>query len=227
MFGSATKYFAGLGLLLIVAATAYGVGTAVNGNGDIAFSGTVILGTAGCAALFMAWLSLEAGDAPSVDRDRENSYQLVPAYWPLMVAVGMGILIVGLASDPRLTVLGVALLGVGSVRVDLHCMGRPSLHRCCRQLRRATQVRPAVRGSHLGGALRQRCRSRSSHGYFWHCLATAPAGPHSAVSTVVLVVVFFMYFKPDLKTPVIAGIMTCGCARRGRQRHRRHGQRHS
>lgn len=209
MFGTATKYFAGVGLLLIVAATVYGVGTAANGSGDVAFSGTIILGTIGTACLFLAWLSLEAGDSPSIDREREAAYELVPAYWPIMASAGVGVLIVGLVANPFLAFVGFVLVVLAAIEWTITAWAdRRSTDAAANYaVRRKTMlpfevpVYAVVFGAIPVLLLSRVFLALPKNGSSWLALGA---------STVILIFAFLFYAKPDLKGPIMASILAVG-----------------
>lgn len=209
MFGTATKFLAGVGLLLIVAATVYGVGTAANDTGDVAFSGTIILGTAGAACLFLAWLSLEAGDAPSIDREREAAYELVPAYWPIMASAGVGVMIVGLVATPLLAIAGFVLIVLAAIEwtitawADRRSTDAAANYAVRRKVMLPFEVPvyavlfgaiPVLLGSRVLLALPKNASS-------WLALG---------VATTILLFAFLFYAKPDLKGPIMASVLAVG-----------------
>ena len=119
MLGTASKYFAGISLLLIVAAAVFGIGTGGDGTGNVALLGTAVLGTSGVIAGFLAFAMMEAGDSASQDRQREASYELLPAYWPVMLSVGVGVLIVGLVVHAAMTIAGIVLISLAALEWTL------------------------------------------------------------------------------------------------------------
>ena len=206
MFGTATKYFAGLTFLLIGAATVFGIGTAANGNGDVAFYGTVVLGTMGVATGFLTWLSLEAGDGASADRDREAYYEPTPTYWPIMSAAGITFLIVGLVINTQLAIFGLLVVIVAAIEWTLSAWSdKRSLDADANYAARTTIARPFE--VPLFGALAIAVpvylissvfTSLSKNGASWTALG---------VATVVLVAAFTFNAKPDIRRPVVAGLI--------------------
>ncbi len=209
MFGTATKYLTGVGLLLIVAATVFGVGTAANGNGHLAFSGTIILGTAGTAALFLAWLSLEAGDSPSIDRERENSYEITPAYWPVMASAGVGVMIVGLVATPLMAMAGLVLIILAALEWTVTAWSdRRSTDAVANHAVRRTVMMPLEVPIYavVFGAIPVLLISRillalPRNGASWVAIGAA---------TAILMLAFLFYAKPDMKTPIMASILAIG-----------------
>jgi len=115
MVGIASRYFAGRVALATVAAVVLGLATGMDGTGHVVMFGTIVLGTAAAAFALLAGLALGVGDGDSVDREKAHDHPASPTYWPVMSAVGMGVLMVGLVTDSTLTILGVAILVVAAV----------------------------------------------------------------------------------------------------------------
>lgn len=209
MFGTATKYFAGLTFLLIGAATVFGVGTAANGNGDLAFYGTVVLGTMGVATAFMTWLSLEAGDGASADRDRESHFEMVPAYWPVMAAAGVTFMIVGLVINTQLAIFGLLVIIVAAVEWTLTAWAdHRSTDAEANYAARSTLARPLE--VPLFGALLIAVPVYLTSGILLAIERNAASWTAMALATVVLILAFVFNAKPDLRRPVIAGVIAIG-----------------
>lgn len=115
MVGIASRYFAGRVTLAIAAAVVLGVATGMDGTGHLVMFGTIVLGTAGASFALLASLTLSVGDGDSADRERAHAHPALPAYWPVMAAIGMGVLMVGLVTDGILAILGAAVLIVAAV----------------------------------------------------------------------------------------------------------------
>lgn len=115
MVGIASRYFAGRVALATVAAVVLGVATGMDGNGNVVMFGTIVLGTAAAAFALLAALALSVGDDDSADRERAHAHPATPAYWPVMAAIGMGVMMVGLVTDGFIAILGVAILVVAAV----------------------------------------------------------------------------------------------------------------
>jgi hypothetical protein len=115
MVGIASRYFAGRVALATAAAVVLGIATGMDGDGNVVMFGTIVLGTAAAAFALLAALALSVGDGDSADRERAHAHPATPAYWPIMSAVGMGLLMVGLVTDGILTILGVAVLVIAAV----------------------------------------------------------------------------------------------------------------
>ena len=115
MVGIASRYFAGRVALATAAAVILGIATGMDGTGHVVMFGTIVLGTAAAAFALLAALALSVGDGDSADRERAHAYPATPAYWPVMSAVGMGVLMVGLVTDGTLAILGLALLVIAAV----------------------------------------------------------------------------------------------------------------
>lgn len=115
MIGIASRYFAGRVTLVTAAAVVLGIATGMDGEGNVALYGVIVLGVAACAFALLAGLALSVGDDDSADRERHHRHPTTPAYWPLMSALGLGLLMVGLVVDGIFTIFGVALLIIAAV----------------------------------------------------------------------------------------------------------------
>ncbi len=209
MFGNATKYFFGISLLMTIAATAYGVGTAVNGQGDVAFFGTVVLGTMAAAAGFMGWLALEAGDGASADRARENAFVLVPAYWPIMAAAGVGFLIVGLVINNLLAIFGLLVIITAAIEWTITAWAdRRSGDVAANYAERQRLAMPLE--VPLYGALAIAVPVYLSANILLAVSKAAAAWGALGLSAVILAIGFVFNAKPDLRRPVTAGIVGLG-----------------
>ena len=112
MLGIASRYFAGRVAVATAAAVALGLLTGMDGDGHIVMFGTIVLGTAAAAFALLAGLALAIGDGDSIDRERAHNYPATPAWWPIMGAIGIGILMVGLVVDGFIAILGLSLIHI-------------------------------------------------------------------------------------------------------------------
>ncbi|NOX30511.1 MAG: hypothetical protein GXP35_10755 [Actinobacteria bacterium] len=209
MFGTATKYFLGLSGLFMVLATVYGVGTAANGNGDVGFYATVVLGTVAVTAGFLGWIALEAGDSASADRGRENAYTLVPAYWPVMSAAGLGFLTVGLVVNTQLAIFGLFVLIAAAIEWTLTAWAdhRSADVESNYAVRRTLAMPFEVP---LYGALAIAVPVYLGAGFLLSIGRNAASWTALGVASIVLVAAFVFYAKPDLKRPVLISIIGLG-----------------
>jgi hypothetical protein len=209
MFGNATKYFFGISLLMTIAATAYGVGTAVNGQGDVAFFGTVVLGTMAAAAAFMGWLALEAGDGASADRAKENAFVLVPAYWPIMASAGVGFLIVGLVINNLLAIFGLLVIITAAIEWTITAWAdRRSGDVAANYAERQRLAMPLE--VPLYGALAIAVPVYLTANLLLAISKNAAAWTALGLSTLILAIGFVFNAKPNLRRPVVASIVGLG-----------------
>ncbi|MCH2624941.1 MAG: hypothetical protein MKZ77_05185 [Acidimicrobiales bacterium] len=115
MLGIASRYFAGRIALATAAAVVLGLVTGMDNDGHIVMFGTIVLGTAAAAFALLAGLALSVGDGDSIDRDRAHNHPAAPAWWPLMGALGLGILMVGLVTDGFIAIVGISAMLVAAV----------------------------------------------------------------------------------------------------------------
>ena len=115
MVGIASRYFAGRVALAVAAAVVIGIATGMDGTGNMVFYATIVLGTAAASFALLAAVALSVGDGDSSDRERAHAHPASTAYWPIMGAIGMGVLMVGLVTDGSLAILGAAILIVCAV----------------------------------------------------------------------------------------------------------------
>ncbi len=143
MVGIASRYFAGRIALTAFATTVVGLATGIDGTGHVVMYATVVLGTASGAFILMASLSLTAGDSDSGDRHHAHSHPALPAYWPVMAALGMGLLMLGLVIDSIFTVIGLGVLLIAAVEWTLSAWSeRLSLDQTANEVQRQRLVRP-------------------------------------------------------------------------------------
>ncbi|MDG2260815.1 MAG: hypothetical protein P8N50_00615 [Actinomycetota bacterium] len=206
MLGTASKYFAGISLLLIAAAVVYGIGTGGDSTGNVALLGTAVLGTSGAIAGFLAFVMLEAGDSASQDRHRQASYELLPAYWPAMLATGIGVLIVGLVINTQLAIFGQLLIITAALEWTLTAWAdHRSTDSAANYSQRRTLATPfevplygavvvALPVFLISRVLIAVSRNAAS----WFALAAA---------TVVLGAAFLLYAKPQLKKALVTSVL--------------------
>ena len=115
MLGIASRYFAGRIALATAAAVVLGLVTGMDNDGHIVMFGTIVLGTAAAAFALLAGLALSVGDGDSIDRDRAHNHPATPTWWPLMGALGLGILMVGLVTDGFIAIVGISAMVVSAV----------------------------------------------------------------------------------------------------------------
>ncbi|MDG2024654.1 MAG: hypothetical protein P8J75_09370 [Actinomycetota bacterium] len=115
MLGIATRYFAGRVALATAAAVILGLVTGMDNNGHIVMFGTIVLGTAAAAFALLASLAVSVGDGDSIDRDRVHNHPAIPAWWPIMGSLGLGILMVGLVTDGFIAIVGISAMLISAV----------------------------------------------------------------------------------------------------------------
>ncbi len=115
MLGIASRYFAGRIALAAAAAVFIGLATGADGDGHIAFYATIVFGGAAAAFALLSALTLTVGDGDSADGTNAASQPVQPAYWPLVGALGMGLVMVGVVIDAIFTVGGLALMTIAAI----------------------------------------------------------------------------------------------------------------
>ncbi len=143
MVGIASRYFAGRIALAVAAATVIGLATGTDGTGHVVMYATIVLATAAVSFTLMASLSLAVGDSDSDDRQHAHTHPTLPAYWPVMGALGMGLVMVGLVIDAIFTIAGVGLLVVAAVEWTMAAWSeRLSTDTASNETQRSRLVRP-------------------------------------------------------------------------------------
>ncbi|HET6835140.1 MAG TPA: hypothetical protein VFH30_14795 [Acidimicrobiales bacterium] len=128
MITTGSKWFLGLGFVLLVLAVAYGWTTGGNGVGPLTMGykggvgdhfGYGLLIAAGFVSLFLGAVSLAVRDAEAMAEAQVAGTETVPAaipatpsYWPAVTAFGVSLVVVGLVASPVLFVIGLVALGV-------------------------------------------------------------------------------------------------------------------
>lgn len=115
MLGIASRYFAGRIALAAAAAVFIGLATGSDGEGHIAFYATIVFGGAAAAFALLSALTLTVGDGDSDDAASAATQPIQPAYWPLVAALGMGLVMIGVVIDAIFTVGGLALLIIAAI----------------------------------------------------------------------------------------------------------------
>ncbi|WP_428115782.1 hypothetical protein [Candidatus Poriferisodalis sp.] len=209
MVGIASRYFAGRIALAVAAATVIGVLTGMDGTGHVVMYATIVLGTAGGAFALLAALALTVGDGDSPDRAHSHTFRPVPAYWPIMAAVGMGLLMVGLTTDAILSIAGIALLVISAVEWTMSTWAEHlSADAAANAVERARLLRPfeiSLYGA-LAIAVPVVLASRV-------LLASSRAGASwvaIAISAVILSFAFVIYAKPRLRRSIVATTLVLG-----------------
>ena len=209
MVGTLTKYFVVISLLLVGAATIFGIVTAADSNGNVALLGTAVLGTTGAIAGFLAFVSMQAADGPSSDRRRESAYILVPSYWPVMMSVGVGVLIVGLVINTQLAVFGLLVIIVSILEwtltawADRRSIDAAANHALRRALATPFEV-PLYVG--VGIAVPVFLLSRM----FLAVPANAASFLALGLAMVILAGSFVLYAIPDARKTIVTALLTLG-----------------
>ncbi|MBM46534.1 MAG: hypothetical protein CL458_09880 [Acidimicrobiaceae bacterium] len=209
MLGIASRYFAGRITLATAAAVVLGLVTGMDGDGHIVMFGTIVLGTAAAAFALLAGLALSIGDGDSIDRDRAHTHPAVPAWWPIMGAIGLGVLMVGLVVDGFIAILGIATLLVAAVEWTFSSW---SEHLSTDQEANAVERKRILAPFEipLYGALSialpvvlvsRILLTSSKNGASWFAMIA---------SSLVLAFAFVLYAKPDLRKAVVASVLVLG-----------------
>ena len=211
MVGTVTKYFVVISVLLIGAAMIFGIGTGADSTGNVALLGTAVLGATGAIAAFLAFVSMEAVDGPSNDRRRESAYTLVPSYWPVMMSVGVGVLIVGLVINTQLAIFGLLVIIVSILEwtltawADRRSVDAAANHATRRALATPFEVPLYVA---VGIAIPVFLVSR----VFLVVSPTVASLSALGLAMVILAGSFILYAIPNARKAIVASLLTLGAA---------------
>lgn len=209
MVGIASRYFAGRIALAAAAAVAVGVLTGMDGTGHVVMYATIVLGVAAGAFALLFALALTVGDGDSLDREHSHEHRPTPAYWPIMAAAGMGVLMVGLVTDSLLTIAGVALLLISAIEWTMSAWAEHlSTDAESNAVERARLLRPfeiSLYGA-LGIAIPVVLASR----IFLTVSKTAASYAAIVIAAVILAFAFLLYAKPQLRRAVTASMLVLG-----------------
>ncbi len=209
MVGIASRYFAGRIALAAAAAVAVGLLTGMDGTGHVVMYATIVLGVAAGAFALLFALALTVGDGDSLDREHSHEHRPTPAYWPIMAAVGMGVLMVGLVTDSLLTIAGVALLLISAIEWTMSAWAEHlSTDAESNAVERARLLRPfeiSLYGA-LGIAIPVVLASR----IFLTVSKTAASYAAIVIAAVILAFAFLVYAKPQLRRAVTASMLVLG-----------------
>ncbi|MDG2114297.1 MAG: hypothetical protein P8N02_17000 [Actinomycetota bacterium] len=206
MVGIASRYFAGRVTLATAAAVVLGVATGMDGTGHLVMFGTIVLGTAAAAFALLASLALSVGDGDSADRERAHAHPALPAYWPIMAALGMGVLMVGLVTDGILTILGISLLIIAALEWTVSAwserLSTDAAANATERDRLAAPLEIPLYGA-LGIAIPVVLISRillasSRNGASWIAIA---------MSSAILAFAFVIYTMPQLRKSIVATVL--------------------
>ena len=209
MVGIASRYFAGRIALAAAAAVVVGVLTGMDGTGHVVMYATIVLGVAAGAFALLFALALTVGDGDSPDREHSHEHRPTPAYWPIMAAVGMGVLMVGLVTDGLLAISGTALLLISAVEWTMSAWAEHlSADAASNAAERARLLRPfeiSLYGA-LGIAIPVVLASR----IFLTLSKTAASYSAIVIAAVILAFAFVMYAKPQLRRAITASMLVLG-----------------
>ena len=209
MVGIASRYFAGRIGVAALAAAAIGVLTGMDGTGHVVMYATIVLGVAAGAFALLAALALTVGDGDSLDREHSHTYGPVPAYWPIMAALGMGVLMVGLVTESLLAIAGMALLLISAIEWTMSAWAEHlSTDSASNAAERARLLRPfeiSLYGA-LGIAVPVVLASR----IFLTVSKTAASYSAIVIATLILAFAFVLYSKPLLRRAVTASLLVLG-----------------
>lgn len=209
MVGIASRYFAGRIALAAAAAAVVGVLTGMDGTGDVVMYATIVLGVAAGAFALLFSLALTVGDGDSLDREHLADHQPTPAYWPIMAALGMGVLMVGLVTGSLLTIAGVALLLISAIEWTMSAWAEHlSTDAESNAIERARLLRPFEIS--LYGALAIAIPVVLASRIFLTVSKTAASYAAIVIAAVILAFAFLVYAKPQLRRAVTASMLVLG-----------------
>ena len=209
MVGIASRYFAGRIALAAVAAVVVGVLTGMDSTGNVVMYATIVLGVAAAAFALLFALALTVGDGDSPDRAHSHDYRPTPAYWPIMAAVGMGVLMVGLVTGSLLTIAGVALLLISAVEWTMSAWAEHlSTDAASNAVERARLLRPfeislyGVLGIGVPVVLASRI--------FLSVSKNKASLAAIVIAAMILAFAFVVYAKPQIRRSVMATTLVLG-----------------
>ncbi len=209
MVGIASRYFAGRIALAAAAAVVVGVLTGMDGTGHVVMYATIVLGVAAGAFALLFTLALTVGDGDSLDREHLAEYRPTPAYWPIMAAVGMGVLMVGLVTDSLLTIAGVALLLISAFEWTMSAWAEHlSTDAESNAVERARLMRPFEIS--LYGALAIAIPVVLASRIFLTVSKNAASWWAIVVASVILAFAFLIYAKPQIRRSIVASMLVLG-----------------
>jgi hypothetical protein len=150
MITTGTKWFLGLGMVTLALAAGYGWATGGDRLGPVTAGyyggvgdhlGYGLLLTAGVLAVVQGFVLTGVRDADAEAEAQVAGLETVPpvrpaavSYWPAVAAFGVGLVLVGLVSEPVLVVFGLIALGIVVVEWTVqtwadHATGDPATNR--------------------------------------------------------------------------------------------------
>ena len=203
MLGIASRYFAGRIAVAAAAAIILGIVTGLDETGHVVMFGTIVLGTAAAAFALLTALALSLGDNDSIDRERSHSYPATPAYWPVMSAFGLGLLMVGLTTDGFIAILGLATIITASVEWTVSAWAdRLSKDQVANATERDRLIAPFE--IPLYGALSLAIPVLLISRVFLAASRNNASWIALGLSSVVLAFAFVLYAKPEIRRAIVA-----------------------
>jgi hypothetical protein len=150
MITTGSRWFFGLGTVMLVLAAAYGWTTGGNGVGPLSlgwrggvgdYFGYGVLVGGGLISLFLGSVVVALRDAEAAAVAQVAGTEAVPAaipagtsYWPAVAAFGVALVVIGLVASPVLFVFGLVALGVVLIEWTVqtwadHATGDPATNR--------------------------------------------------------------------------------------------------
>jgi hypothetical protein len=215
MLGTATKYFAGLTALAFVALLGYGLIEVVGRwafdveSADYRLLGVSLFFGLVVACALLTGVGLAAGDRPSTDRVLQHDHPAQAAWWPVLAALGVAVLIVGIVADTIVTVLGLLILAFSAVQWVMTAWSE----RLSTDLAYNEQIRrrlvlpvsiPLFGAVVVAGGILLLSRvllASSRNGATWTALA---------LMIVIVGAAFVLYALPGLRRPIVIGIVAVG-----------------
>jgi hypothetical protein len=222
MITTGTKWFAGLGFVTLVLAAAYGWSTGGDGLGPVSvgYKGGVgdhfgygLLVVAALLSFVQALVLAAVRDADPQAQAQLVGAETVPtvrpagvSYWPPVAAFGVGLVLIGLVSEPVLVVFGLVAVGVVLVEWTVqtwadHATGDPATNRRIRN-RLMNPVEYPVAGALAVGlvviSVSRALLAVSSLGAVW------VAG---VIGTVILLLGWLIAARPKASSNVIVGLL--------------------
>jgi hypothetical protein len=222
MIPPGTKWFAGLGAVLLVLAAVYGWTTGGNGLGPVTmgFNGGVgdhfgytLLVTAALLSFLQAGVLTAVRDAdPQAEAEAAGvsvvppARPAAPSYWPAVAAFGSALLLIGLVAEPLVFILGCIVLGIVLIEWTVqtwadHATGDPATNRRIRNRLMNPIEFPVAAALALAVVVISFSRG------FLAVSELDAVWLAAGVSTVVLVVGALIAIRPRLSSNAIVGVL--------------------
>jgi hypothetical protein len=225
MITTGSKWYFGLGFVLLVLAAAYGWTTGGNGLGplSVGYKGGVgdhfgygLLLSAAAVSLLLGLVSTAARDADAEAQAQVAGTETVPpvipatpSYWPAVAAFGAALFVIGLVSQAVFVVAGLSVIGIVLVEWAVQtwadrATGDPEVNRRLRN-RLMNPIEFPAAGVLILGTL-----ALAFAGVFLALSAEAAVWVAMVFALVIVVAGFFVASRPRISSNVVVGLLLVG-----------------